>query len=255
MSFREIQNCPVHSAEFFLYTNPLFRTSIDESLDKSISEIKECTEKIVCNVIEELHCRKRQAHTEIIEKNVAKYEISSEETKKTLDSLLKSNVLETTTTKNKESIRFNRNRNIDEDQVINVDIVERHIVSEKLEDDRFKVLSDKVKYINEKVSSLENIPSIVETLEKENMFLKDEIKELTGLLDVFAKVIERQTQSTVSEQKISDNATQINSKASTPSASIVSSDHVINEQAKIINDPINASEDFVQLQTYAKICE
>ena len=124
---------------------------------------------------------------------------------------MKSNVLETNTTKNKkESIRFNRNRNIDEDQVINVDIVERHIVSEKLEDDRFKVLSDKVKYINEKVSSLENIPFVVETFEKENMFLKDEIKELTGLLDVFAKVIERQTQSTISEQKISYNATQIN---------------------------------------------
>ena len=84
----------------------------------------------MCNVIEELHCRKRRAHTEIIEKNVAKYGISSEETKKTLDSLMKSNVLETTTTKNKkESIRFNRNRNIDEDQVINVDIVERHIAS------------------------------------------------------------------------------------------------------------------------------
>ena len=37
--------------------------SIDESLNESISEINECTEKIACNVIEELHRRKRPAHT------------------------------------------------------------------------------------------------------------------------------------------------------------------------------------------------
>ena len=50
-----------------------------------ISEIYERTEKIVCNVIEELHRKKRGAHTEIIDKNVAKYGISSEETEKTLE--------------------------------------------------------------------------------------------------------------------------------------------------------------------------
>ena len=71
-------------------------------------------------------------------------------------------------------------------------------------------ICEQIKALDVKMGQCLSVSNVVEELGKENKFLRNEIENLTGLLDSFTGVIERQAQSGMTGEQFSVQSEKIN---------------------------------------------
>ena len=83
---------------------------LSQSLDLSIEEISTdidlCTKKLICNVVEEIHRKKKRANKDNIFKQVKHFDISYADFYRSFSDLIKENVLKVRHFRGSESVRF-----------------------------------------------------------------------------------------------------------------------------------------------------
>ena len=161
-----------------------------EDLDESYDEFQNCVENIVLEIIKKLHKNKKKIDFGNVIKNAIKFDISEVQTRKALDQLISKRMLRSVITKGK--VKMNSNGSF-----VNPD---------KCTGECYVQLSNICEHINAldvKMGQCLSVSNVVEELGKENKFLRNEIENLTGLLDSFTGVIERQAQSGMTGEKFS----------------------------------------------------
>ena len=160
-----------------------------EDLDESYEEFQNCVEDIVFEIIKKLHKNKKKIDFGNVIKNAIKVDISEVQTRNALDQLISRRMLRSVITKGKESFRIMNSNG----SFVNPD---------KCTGECYVQLSnicEQIKALDVKMGQCLSVSNVVEELGKENKFLRNEIENLTGLLDSFTGVIERQAQSGMTE--------------------------------------------------------
>ena len=164
-----------------------------EDLNESYEEFQNCVEDIVLGIIKKLHKNKKKIDFGNVIKNAIKVDISEVQTRKALDQLISRRMLRSVITKGKESFRIMNSNG----SFVNPD---------KCTGECYVQLSnicEQIKALDVKMGQCLSVSNVVEELGKENKFLRNEIENLTGLLDSFTGVIERQAQSGMTGEQFS----------------------------------------------------
>ena len=122
-----------------------------------------------------------------------KVDISEVQTRKALDQLISRRMLRSVITRGKESFRIMNSNG----SFVNPD---------KCTGECYVQLSnicEQIKALDVKMGQCLSVSNVVEELGKENKFLRNEIENLTGLLDSFTGIIERQAQSGMTGEQFS----------------------------------------------------
>ena len=164
-----------------------------EDLDESYEEFQNCVEDIVLEIIKKLHKNKKKIDFGNVIKNAIKVDISEVQTRKALDQLISRRMLRSVITRGKESFRImNSNGSfVNPDKCTGECYVQPSNICEQ------------IKALDVKMGQCLSVSNVVEELGKENKFLRNEIENLTGLLDSFTGIIERQAQSGMTGEQFS----------------------------------------------------
>ena len=133
-------------------------------------------------------------------KNAIKVDISEVQIRKALDQFISRRMLRFVITRGKESFRImNSNESfVDPDKCTGECYVQLSNICEQ------------IKALDVKMGQCLSVSNVVKELGKENQFLRKEIENLTGLLDSFTGVIERQAQSGMTDEQFSVQSEKIN---------------------------------------------
>ena len=157
--------------------------------------------KILCwRLLKKLHKNKKKIDFGNVIKNAIKVDISEVQTRNALDQLISRRMLRSVITRGKESFRIMNSNG----SFVNPD---------KCTGECYVQLSnicEQIKALDVKMGQCLSVSNVVEELGKENKFLRNEIENLTGLLDSFTGVIERQAQSGMTGEQFSVQSEKIN---------------------------------------------
>ena len=211
---------------------------IDSLINESTEEISKYNKQLFLNTVESIHRCKKRADTKLVYKRLESVGVTEYEFSKVLLELQGKKIIKIKhLDSNKESIRIIKNEgeskeSQDEGPTVKED--EGPTVKEYF-DSLSDSLSERIRDLEETVLRMNVEKNItMESLRTENSFLRNEITELTGLLDVLVKHISRQNHST-EEIKTNSVVDLINT------SNVVLDDHAT-EVSEIIVDGDNTQE-------------
>ena len=169
--------------------------SLNRSIEEIGADIDLCTKKLICNVVEEIHRGRKRANKDNIFKQVKHFDISYADFCRSFSELIKEDVLKVRHLRGSESVRFvNRGKQ----SVTPDEVSETAGTDDCVGDDigiQLQSVLKEIKTIKDEINDSKWLQLRLEYMEKTNLFLKNEIKELSDLLAVFAKIVERRNQS------------------------------------------------------------
>ena len=169
--------------------------SLNLSIEEIGADIDSCTKKLICNVVEEIHRGRKRANKDNIFKQVIHFDISYADFSRSFSDLIKEDVLKVRYLRGSESVRFVKRgkQSVTPDEVSETAGTD-DCVGDDIGIQLQRVLKE-IKTIKDEINDSKWLQLRLEYMEKTNLFLKNEIKELSDLLAVFAKIIERRNRS------------------------------------------------------------
>ena len=150
---------------------------------------------MICNVVEEIHRGRKRESKDNIFKQVKHFDISYPDFCKFFSDLIKEDVLNVGHLRVSESVRFvdRGKQSVTPDEVSETAGTD-DCVGDDIGIHLQRVLKE-IKTIKDEINDSKWLQLRLEYMEKKKILLKNEIKELSDLLAVFAKIIERQNPS------------------------------------------------------------
>ena len=185
-----------------------------DRINESIEEVGHLYNEVILEAIKSLHNGKKSASRTEVFKRVQSIGITEEEVNNSLKLLQDVKVIEIKTIRGRESIRpyercvESQKVCIEESQVESQKVSIEGLQVEGIED-RIKKLSVNVNSLEKRLEGFKSLEICVESLKSENLFLRSEIRELTGLLEVLVECFKRQNQSTVEKESVISRSDQI----------------------------------------------